>query len=710
MTNKKTFLIALSFLFLGSLMRTNVYAAQCTAGECNRPGEYICDGGTKCCTCRGDECGCPSYVCSQNYIYQGLSTAGEVVCAQDVTENNCVTCKGPLSEFDGDYCNVIPSVNNGIYCDGTCNSNQVCTSYIVREGVDVGGTCRSCGGSGGNACGCKKVCSSSGGICGYGSDSSPVDGQPDPKYNCYGNQCDDDDGACTVDAIGTYGPPISTDKSTYAYANNVKFAWNEPYSPKMVDGEWEYYIDWGVCCGSCGAGVKLYVNGKHLYTHTASAYIKSLSASLFKIGSNTWYVLAYNGNAGQIKSGTGTFTVEAPPPVTVRGKIWNATGQACNVSSNKKDTLEIVRGSAQGNVATAIKLRMDGTTAGSWNTNYDGYSYRFTNVEQGIHSISANVPDPVGYPNSSYELACVNNAAGSVIPSVNASADPTILNLGYEITTSASSWFQSIGGDIFGGCDVASCANSVSVDVPGNGETLGGFNNNLIATPGTLFGDSGLSVTDDSYSQDSNRHLEYMNSVDLWPSSLTFTPPSSATQINSNCSSMFQGNNLDAGIVYKASVGCVQSGLDGLTGNYNFTHDGVAVIYVQGTGTLTFKKTFTGSSNGRRRVLFVTQGPVKFNADIGDAAPTTSTAAHIQAGIISESSITFLSTGLEDDTTIIVEGPLVTKTGTINNSRNRGINNGYPAVVVKYNTLYLTSLTASQPAGLSAVDISWVLN
>lgn len=68
-----------------------------------------------------------------------------------------------------------------------------------------------------------------------------------------------------------------------------------------------------------------------------------------------------------------------------------------------------------------------------------------------------------------------------------------------------------------------------------------------------------------------------------------------------------------------------------------------------------------------------------------------------------------MNLGEEEDTTIIVEGPLVAQNGTIHFDRDRGMLNGYPAQVVKYNPLYLTSLAESVPFGLSSVDISWVI-
>ncbi len=663
---KKTFLITtfilISFAFL---LPKQGRAATCT--DCPS-GQNSCQNGAYC--CGPPQYSCPSYACTRR--------------------SDCIT--NPVYDANNQSCGCF------IFFEGGQQQWKVWNAEIQ------GGTCQACGGEtppppgngGGEFC-FEYECV----IFANCPDINEVDGECEDRNGQPQVMCKkkiDCPVVCTPTPID---PPVRTSSPTnsavFDYDVNITFSWSGP------DG-------WGSCCGSCGKGYRLYVT-KGNGVWTSPSYDKSktsvaISASTFGEGAHSWYVQAYNGDAGKTNSTTKNFTVN-PPPVTVRGYIWNSTDQACNLSQNQKASREIVLGSAQGNVATNITLLMDGTTNGTWNTSASNYSYRFTNVAQGTHSLSATVPDPVGYPNSTYELACVNNSAGSVIPSVNASADPTTLDLGYVVTTATTSWFQSIGGDIFGGCE--NCANSVSIDVPGTGETLGGFVSYLISTAGTLFGDSGLSITNDSYSQDSNRHLEYMGSDDLWPSSLTFTPPSSAQEV-SDCPSMFQGNELDAEIVYKASVDCVQDGLDGLNGNYNFTHDGVAVVYVEGTDTLTFDKNLTASTDSRR-VLFITQGPVEFSEAVGTPAPTPSADAHIQAGIISAQNISFLAqTPPTEDTTIIVEGPLVTKDGSIVMNRNRGINNGYPAVVVLYNPLYLISLTSWHPAGLSAVDISWVLN
>lgn len=327
----------------------------------------------------------------------------------------------------------------------------------------------------------------------------------------------------------------------------------------------------------------------------------------------------------------------------IRGFIWNATGKSC--TSNPDAGLEIVKGSSAGNVSEDITVTLDGIKEGDWDPGtFGGYSYEFADEEKGDHIITASVSNPVGYPNSKYRLACVNDQEIGVA-AVNAQADPTTVHLGYKITSIG--WFQLIDGDVFGSCN--ECPNSVSMSLPTAGELLGGFKGYLVSGGGTVFGDSGLSVADpfssDKFSENDNRHLKYMASESPWPEGFSFTPPSLATEIT-NCSDVFSGGFLSGGSVYTGSVSCIQDGLDnlGAGSSYSLSDSGVAVIHVTGTDTLEFDKDFKASDSAKR-ILFITQGNVRFGKDIGAVAPTSATDAHIQASIISEKSIRFESGG-----------------------------------------------------------------
>ena len=410
-----------------------------------------------------------------------------------------------------------------------------------------------------------------------------------------------------------------------------------------------------------------------------------------------WFVVASNGT-GSRSSDHATFTVSDTSLVS--GYISDLTGVACPASPAQK---EIAPDDLSGGVAVAV-----GALSGTWDpASFDNHSYEVEDVGYGTGQIvCANVSDPADKPNFRYVLNCVNGTDTGVISgscaSVDISSASTTANLGYRL--SSTGWFTSLGGDVFGGCDESNCASSISVGIPDAGDILGGFAEYLVDRVGTVFADSGLSISNDAYSADNDRRLEFMASENPWPSTFSFDAPESANSV-SNCDGMF--GNLAAGEVYEASTSCVQDGLDNLSGSYSVSGSGVAVVYVSGTDTLDFEKDFvSGNSN---RILFITQGSVRYDSALGTAAPDTSTSPSVQASVIAEQSINFESTGSQDDTTLVVEGPLVTKDGEVSFDRDRGLQNGFPAEVVVYNPTYLVELTNATPAGVSSVDISWVI-
>lgn len=373
----------------------------------------------------------------------------------------------------------------------------------------------------------------------------------------------------------------------------------------------------------------------------------------------------------------------------VEGYIWDATDKDCNAS---KSGNEITDSDVDSDVTPTI-AGQDGT----WDSGFSGKNYEITGVTPGNNkALSANI-DAAG-DIFEYTLKCLNNSTSGVVGNsaiIDVNSDTTA-HLGYELTSSG--WFQALGGSIFAG---GSNIESVSVGLPGS--ALTDFTNYLIDGPGSLFTSTLFSVKD---TNDENRVVDNSsNSLDdnkyyyedlgedttFWPSYFSFSPSSDAGSIN-------DVNGLIAGEYYDLG-----SDPDALSGNYTVSGDGVAVVYVE--GTLTFDGNFRSSNDNR--ILFVVDGSVEFSSDIGEAAPTASTDPHVQAGIIAKGSIDFESTGAEDDTTIIVESPLVAKDGSIVFGRNRGIDNSYPGTVVKFNPIYILDASDSS---VSLINIIWSLD
>ncbi|MBT7349201.1 hypothetical protein HN803_00175 [candidate division WWE3 bacterium] len=465
---------------------------------------------------------------------------------------------------------------------------------------------------------------------------------------------------------------------------------------------WDNFSSWGACCGACTRTFQVFLGkeGESLIrVGSISESINSLEADVEVDATYNWYVIALNSDTGLVRSPTWSFKV-LPGAQPVTGYIWDSTGLSCTAD---KDSNEIQRSDVDGNVAVSV-----GATVGTWDPSFSGHSYEVTNVPYGPGQvICANIPDPIGKPNFRYALTCADDSASGLVSGSCATIDvlgPTNRDLGYKLTSVG--WFQSIGGDVFGGCDEANCAASVSVGIPSATEILGGFAKAIVAEVGTLFGDSGFSITDNAFSEDNNRHLEFMNSKKPWPKAFTLTPSDNVDEVT-DCDSMFAGD-LDGGSMYKADVSCVQSGLENLSGGYSLASDGVAVVYVEDFGTLMFEKDFVSSSVAQR-VMFISEGSVEFGSEFGVVSPTKDTAAQVQASIITEGSIIFKGkTGADvgTDTTLVVEGPIVSKEGSVSFDRDRGLDNGYPAEVVVYNPIYLTDA----PEGLNVLDISWAID
>ena len=618
-------------------------------------GEYECQNGTYCCTGGG----CPSWVCLQggNKCWQGglCCTAGSRrtnTCLESHTELVCTRRR--VCEEDA----------NGLmscFYRTTCSNQVVCDRYLYIDTCEAGCTDISSGNS------CRRC---------------PTEPEDPPV------------GSCTMTPIsGTIS--ADTDANSYNLTDNVNFSWTAP--------------TWGICCSSCGgAGFQLYVDGALVYSTGRTTLGYLTSSSSFGPGTHSWYVVASNGNAGSVQSPTQVFTVVDPAGV-VEGYIWDATGLACSYSS--KDSREIQTSDLTGTVIPTVDSQ-----AGTWDPSLSGKSYTVPNVTQGANKVlCASLPAPQNKPGFKYSLSCLNNSSSGVFSTscayIDASSLPVRAELGYKL--SSFGWYQVIDGDVFAGC--STCADSVSVGIPDSADILGGFGDNLIEGDGALFANSDISIKnpDGSDRITSNPGNEYYNKNmvdgDFWSSGFSFTPPSQAEEIRNNCSSAFTNGNLDPNRVYKADTSCVQAAIDGVNTNYRLARDGVVAVFVTDANTLTFSKNFKSESSNKR-IIFITEGPVEISKDVGEAAPTDSTAANIQASIVSAESINFLSSGASDDTTVIMEGPLVAKSGNVDFTRDRGLQNGYPAQVVRYNPLYMTSSIWTDPAlGLGAVTISWTV-
>ncbi|MBI2414469.1 hypothetical protein HYV31_01305 [candidate division WWE3 bacterium] len=530
-----------------------------------------------------------------------------------------------------------------------------------------------------------------------------------------------------------------TDKNTFTLNETITLKWSPPETDDPnkwgrgwgffggdsggdADGDgWGEY--WGNCCSNvwpgCSRSYTVYLdagssegdwsplfgnkNGRIFSTTDTRILSYDLAASTLTPGVHTWYVVARYG--GSIQSATQQFTVTGPPGA-VKGWIWDSTGQACGYSG--KQANEIQPSQIEGDIAVTVD-----TYAGNWDpANLTTSSYTVEGVPQGPSKVlCASIPGPVDKPGFKYNLKCLNGAKTGVFSGSCAYVDmltsSTTAHLGYDLVSAG--WFQVIGGDVFAGC--SNCIDSISLGLPVSSAVLGGFSGTLINGTAALFANSDVSVKDSTgatkITTDSNNkyYSKNMDEGDFWPENFTFTPPSSATELNSNCNTIFSNGKLNPDKIYKSSYQCTQNAIAELgASNYKLDKDGVVVIYVTGGGEIVFTDKFVSESSNKR-IVFISEGSVYIDDSIGDAAPTTATSPHIQASVLAKESITFLHKATPDDTTVIVEGPLVAKDGSIDFDRDRGVSNGYPATVVKYNPIYLNAFNS----GIGEVSISWVL-
>jgi hypothetical protein len=214
-------------------------------------------------------------------------------------------------------------------------------------------------------------------------------------------------------------------------------------------------------------------------------------------------------------------------------------------------------------------------------------------------------------------------------------------------------------------------------------------------------------------------YVKYANFVETWPPNYKGTPPASAVEVSdSDCSGLFKGFMTPEEDVYKADVSCVNTAISDVSGDvYNHDSDGAAILYVTGSGDLRFDNEFIATDEDTR-TLFVTGPNVDVKIDrslsVGDA--TFGSTSQIDAAFVIVGSIEFEGTNdseADPDDSILVEGPIITKSALFN--RNRGLGNGYPSEVVEYNSYYLYKLTFEERkseeanySGLFVIDVDWI--
>lgn len=583
-----------------------------------------------------------------------------------------------------DCCGVGPN-NNGPCYNGACseNCNGDGCSYSVQ-----------CGGGGGCDSNNWGPCNVS---CGYGTRYNDCG---DPQ-SCYAGSC------CTNS--NPSAPTLISPANSFVTVNpQITLTWTAPASwGNNCGGNSQYYnVYFGtsanptsaiVCSGQGGINVPA---GTTTCTYTISAQPAPNTGTTYY-----WKVAASNNGLTTFSTIRSLIYKYPNVGTSIMGSaIWDATaiGTTCNQNDSYKASKELDIRNGDVTYSTTLpnsaSVVVDGTK-GTLPT------YRINNTAYGTGTVCVNTSGNTIPGGLSFALGCVSSVAdidgngtpdGAGSSSASAQDDKCALvvtkdigvrvDLGFKLIP--IHWITSVnGGDVFVG--------STDMKVPADTDTTGGFKSYLLSGNGFVFGKGSIKVTDAV----NNTSRVYENgglaeNIDgsFMPSGI-FAAPSDAVTINSGCSNAL--TNLDPLKTYQISHSCLQDFINS-GNNYSLSKDGVAIVYVSGSAanTITFgsgNKEFK-SNGANRRVLLYTNTNVAVSSDLGLAAPTTSTAPQIEAGIVSGENVNFPGKGgALVDTSVVMEGPLVSKK-IILSTRNRYLLNTYPTIAVKFNPMFVKFL------------------
>lgn len=424
--------------------------------------------------------------------------------------------------------------------------------------------------------------------------------------------------------------------------------------------------------------------------------------------------------AGQV-SAPRRFTIAG----SVVGKMFEAS-EACEPDNNRFGPGDVDDFNPRANYGNNL---YDGT----WNPGAYGsgaYDYQIPGVPNG-NGVSIATDNPL-YPTSEfakYVITCyrtqgvVHTTSPTSAINVNISSDPAsrIVDIGYSLSTPG--WFTVINGSVY--------AKSLGFVIPTT--VASGFNAALLQDTKVVLSNGATNVTDidgEIAIEDTNNkyYTENLGTLE-WPSVVVFLAPSNANEITS-CNTGIWGGSLNPDNVYKIDDDCLNSAIATYTGQYNLSKDGVVVIYVEGSDAIVFKNNFQ-SQNANRRIMFVAEGSFTISKEVGESIPTPTSRANIEASLIAQDSINIETVNTEATTgkgegesegsgeieiggsegseeliggetegkegttvelTAILEGPLITKNGSINFNRNRLLENTYPSEIIRLNPLYIDKL------------------
>lgn len=410
------------------------------------------------------------------------------------------------------------------------------------------------------------------------------------------------------------------------------------------------------------------------------------------------------------------------PTATFSGKITD--GSSCLASA------PAIAFNAANNI---YETQVPGNTA---SINAAG-NYSLANVtlktSPAVNLFCANLTPPSG---GSYKLACATSSTGTASVSGNcaqvngATGSAVTLNMGFRLITQVR-WYQTLLSDVYS--NYGSGANGIYKRLPSDASPyssspfladISSASSDNYAT-GIAISKGTVNVQDDggtdktannslknSSSSYKNYKLSAYDSKFGFGRTINFgSAPSGATNVSA-CGSFFDGSSRSAG-VYKMTSSCFSTAMGASDKTYNFG-GGTSVLYVTGGGiTLGYK--LQGSNNSR--LVLVVDGDITVSKNVGSAAITQATVGDIQATLIAKGKIKFETNGTLTDTSVVVDGAVITTTdtGRISFERDRGANNiTYPGVLIRFKPKDLVDLNSlelgastSNITGLFINDVRW---
>ena len=300
-------------------------------------------------------------------------------------------------------------------------------------------------------------------------------------------------------------------------------------------------------------------------------------------------------------------------------------------------------------------------------------------------------------------------------------------------------WVTTIFGDFYTGSLISEFPDPTDYVAPWTPPSLS-FERNPADSDTTdvaTLSSNGIDITSSDTTQgyspasQSNFSVEFASFDETWPPNFTGRPPADAINLplSGSCDDIFitSGDQLDTVQAYEGDVNCIEDAINNTStsaNGYQLANDGVAVVYVTGSGDLRITDEFL-TDNDDYRVVLVTGPDVDVKIDRGlslAALPDwTSTplieAAFVVVGTMEYEGVALLPIGdivADPDDSIMVEGPVVGR--NIQFNRNLGPLNSYPAEIIQYNNKFIYDLTQQERqsasggnySGLFVIDVDWI--